>query len=225
MAYGGGTTEYADYSSLTHSDPNWFPPARGEDNYSPQYQSRQYPLEVTNESPLWSSANVLFQNHAQGHGVLQLPNQTTGAVSSSSETEFVSGGNPDPSQGPQLVNLGPTSTSNSGNFLASLPWKEILVNERSNSRGSIYSTGSSDQEPSGPLGGPMLTSLEPVSAPFSTGRMRVRTSCGQALIGENERHGANSEEFSNRIATEEAKPHTSDEDKSGIMRGLLLEYN
>ncbi|XP_059082432.1 single-minded homolog 1-like isoform X1 [Tigriopus californicus] len=225
MAYGAGTAEYTDYNSLTHSDPNWFPPARGEDNYSPQYQSRQYPLEVTNESPLWSSANVLFQNHAQGHVPLQIANQSSGGASTTSEAEFASGSNPDPSQGPHLVNLGPHSTSNSGTFLASLPWKEILVNERSNSRGSIYSTGSSDQEPSGPLGGPMLTSLEPVSAPYNSGRMRVRPACGQALMGDNERHVTNSEDFNNRVPTEEAKPSPSDEDKSGLMRGLLLEYN
>lgn len=43
---------------------------------------------------------------------------------------------------------GSSSAGPSGTMLTSLPWKELLVTERSNSRGSIYSnTSSSDHDP------------------------------------------------------------------------------
>ncbi len=55
-------------------------------------------------------------------------------------------------------------------FFGSLPWKDLLVNERSNSRGSMYSSSSSDQEQQHPMQEqiPRPASSEPAAGSSTT---------------------------------------------------------
>lgn len=113
----------------------WYDPhqLRTGDNYSPHQQQLHHDQQHyasrsssgvylsdgvvdTSPSPLWSSANV-FEAH---------PAHSAASAGPSSGGHGNNGG----------ANM----------FFGNLPWKELLVNERSNSRGSIYSSGSSEQD-------------------------------------------------------------------------------